>query len=73
MAFKINRINHIAECSLLKFKCIKQAEISNMHTNAKLNIKKQLLQRPKNSLANDYEDNEKKNARINLYKSNLYC
>ena len=26
--------NHIAECGLLKFKCTKQAEISNMHTKS---------------------------------------
>ena len=38
-----------------------------MYTKSpKLNIKKQLLEQPKKtSLANDYEDNEKKNARIN--------
>ena len=72
MAFKINRINHEADCSLLKFKCTKHDEISNMHTNTKLNIKKQLLQQTKkNSLANDYEDNKRRMRE--LIKSNLYC
>ena len=67
MAFKVNHINHIAECRLLKFKCTKQAEISKIHIKLPSETLKNNCynNQKKTSLANDYEDNEKKNAQIN--------